>query len=280
MRAKTFLIFSVTVAFLFLTISCSSGPAAPEKGTPAFSWSAAKETFNAADYSKTLEHLENLLKTDNQYTAQAYPWYLVLNTGLTHGYIELADRFEKGWRVNKTNPTAFRRQMSNYRGAAKALTLPFAETFDKFQKTNKDAEIQLAYSFPAGSQGEPISISRVAGGILPPEAELEAAQTAQLKRMVLLATARATGSGEDTTKAQALFQTSPVKVPRAVFVEAMASALYDHAMLFEQKKLDEPNRMKMMLGLAADALKTIPQSKSVKELSGKIDKVQKTLKKS
>jgi hypothetical protein len=279
MRAKTLLILSATLAFLLLTISCSSGPAAPEKGTPAFYWSAANETFAVGDYSKTLEHLDNLLKTDNQYTARAYPWYLVLSTGMTHGYIELADRFETGARVNKDTPGAFRRQVSNYRGLARGLTLPFVETFDRFQKNNKDAEIPLAFPYPSGSQGEPITVSRVAGGILPPPAELETAQSAELKRTVLLATARATGSGDDTAKAQSLFKAGPVKVPRTVFQRAMANALYDHAMLFEQKKMDEPNRMKLMLTRAAGALKSVPENKAVKELSTKIDKAQKTLKK-
>ena len=279
MRAKTLFLFSLTLSLLLLTISCSSGPAAPEKGTPAFYWGAANETFAVGDYNKTLEHLDSLLKTDNQYTAQAYPWYLVLSTGMTHGYIELADRFETGARMNKDNPGAFRRQVSTYRGFARGLTLPFVETFDRFRKNNKDAEIQLGFPYPSGSQGEPISVSRIAGGILPPAAELETAQAAELKRTVLLATARATGSGSDTTKAQVLFKAAPVKVPRAVFMQAMAGALYDHAMLFEQKKMDEPNRMKLMLSQAAGALTAVPENKSVKELSTKIDKAQKTLKK-
>jgi hypothetical protein len=279
MRAKTIFIFSLTLSLLLLTISCSSGPAAPEKGTPPFYWAAANETFATGDYIKTLEHLDSLLKTDNQYTAQAYPWYLVLSTGMTHGYIELADRFETGARMSKENSGSFRRQVSTYRGLARAMTLPFVEKFQAFQKNNKDTEIQLGFPYPSGSQGEPISVSRVAGGILPPEAELETAQAAELKRTVLLATARATGSGDDTTKAQALFKAGPVKVSRAVFMQAMADALYDHAMLFQQKKMDEPQRMKLMLSQAAGALTAVPGNKAVKELSTKIDKAQKTLKK-
>src|SRR5437763_12385850 len=142
MGAKTLLTLAALAAAL-LTYSCSSGPAGPEKGTPAFSWSAAKETFAAGDYSKTLEHLGNLLKNDNEYRAQAYPWYLVLSTGLAHGYMEMADRFETGARMNKTNPGSFRRLVSNYRRAARELSLGFAETFDKFQTANTTPEVEL-----------------------------------------------------------------------------------------------------------------------------------------
>jgi hypothetical protein len=277
MRAMILLPLTVVGASL-LTFSCSSGPAAPEKGTPAFYWNAAKETFGTGDYSKTLDHLDNLMKKDSEYRAQAYPWYLVLSTGMAHGYMELADRFETGAKANKTSPSDFRRQVSNYRRSARELTMGFVEAFDNFQKANSDAEVTLAFPYPSGSPGEPPTIARVASGILPPEAEIETAQNTELKRTVLLATARATGSEDDTTKAQALFKTTPVKVPRATFVEAMAMAMYDHAMLFDKKKMDEPNRMELMLTRASAALKGIPENKSIKDLSGKIDKAQKTLK--
>ena len=56
--------------FTFLS-SCSSGPAGPAKGTPAFYWQAARETFAAGDNIKTLEHLDKLLVEENEYTARA-----------------------------------------------------------------------------------------------------------------------------------------------------------------------------------------------------------------
>ena len=74
MRAKTYLFLTTTLTLIVLLAACSSGPSAPEKGTPAFYWNAAKETYAAADYNKTLEHLGNLLKTDNEFKAPALPW--------------------------------------------------------------------------------------------------------------------------------------------------------------------------------------------------------------
>ena len=49
-------LFSATLILL----SCSSNNA-PEPGTPAFYWAAAKQTYAAADYQKTVENLGNLL---------------------------------------------------------------------------------------------------------------------------------------------------------------------------------------------------------------------------
>src|SRR2546421_12867036 len=109
--------------------SCSSGPAGPAKGTPGFYWQAAKETFAAGDNIKTLEHLDKLLVEENEYTTRALPWALVLTSGTAAGYAELADNYELGGRVNKSDPSAFRRPVSMYRGSANRLALEFADKF-------------------------------------------------------------------------------------------------------------------------------------------------------
>ena len=61
---------AIPVATAGLTFSCSSS-AGPQPGTPAYFWSAAKETFAASDYVKTSEHLDKILASDNEYTARA-----------------------------------------------------------------------------------------------------------------------------------------------------------------------------------------------------------------
>jgi hypothetical protein len=52
----------------------------------------------------------------------------------------------------------------------------------------------------------------------------------------------------------------------------MANSLHDQAMLFGPTKLDEPEKMKMMSEQVLAALKGIPDTQPVKDLSGKIEK--------
>ena len=141
------------VAILVLTAglnsSCSTDNA-PKPGTPAYSWAAAHETFAAADYAKTSEHLEKLVATDNEYTARARPWLLILISGMGRGYMDVADNLEYGVRAKKADPGGFRKYISNYRSAAGRHALHFAETFMRFQKA-KDEPVALAFSFPNGS---------------------------------------------------------------------------------------------------------------------------------
>ena len=132
--------YAICALILVLTvcISCSSGPTGPETGTPAFYWQAAKETFAAGDTTKTLEHLDKLIEGENEYSARALPWSLVLTSGLAAGYTDLADNYEIGLHTNKSDPSAFRRPMINYRSMAGRLSLQFGENFAKFANMKGD----------------------------------------------------------------------------------------------------------------------------------------------
>src|SRR5512138_1722946 len=89
-------LIAVVSVFLILC-SCSTQTSTVVKpGTPAFFWGAARETYAAGDYTKALEHLDNLISTENEYTARALPWSLVLTAGASAGYMEVADAYEAG----------------------------------------------------------------------------------------------------------------------------------------------------------------------------------------
>ncbi len=257
------------LAINVILFSCSSGPRPPAKGTPAFYWEAARQTHAAGDYMKTIDHLESILATENEYTSRARPWLLVVASGMTRGYMEVADYFEAGARINKADPLSFRKQASQSRGAASRLALRFAETFGGFQNTKEDP-VLLAFPFPTGSAAPVVQLSKVGNGILPQPMEAENAQAAAVKRAVLLETCRAAGSPDDVAKAQELFKAGEVKVPRAAFVLAMAGALHDGAQLYTRQKLDEPDKLRIFCTRAQEALKSIPETKAGKELDGKI----------
>lgn len=253
-----------------LLAACSSGPAAPEKGTPAFYWQAAKETFASGDYLKTLDHLDALNKTDNEFTARAQAWRLALTAGMTKGFIDLADNYEYGARANKANPMPFRRAVSDYRGKAAQLSLSFAEAFEKFEKTNKDPQVALAFAFPTGSAALPPLIAKVSQGIQLEPSEADGLQKRMLERSVVLMAAGAAGAPGDTAKAQEMFKSGELKVSRDAFVLSMASVLYDQSQIFVPTKLDNPDRLKYFAEHAMDAAKTVPDSKDSKEVIAKI----------
>jgi hypothetical protein len=276
MRTRAIRIMATGTLLLscFILGSCS-GDNGPEQGTPAFYWAAAKETFAAKDYTKTMDHLEKLTASDNEFSARARPWLLVLTSGMVRGYMDLADSFDAGVHANKNSPTEFRRRINAYRGEGNRLTLEFVEVFDKFQK-GKDDPVPIAFPFPTGSAAPVPQLAKAAAGMMLQPGELEPAEKRALERGVLLAGCEASGAPEDPAKAQELLRPGTLQVPRSAFVTVMAGRLYDESRLYGARQIDDPQKMKMLCSRALDALKTVPETKQTKELGSKISKSLKT----
>jgi hypothetical protein len=268
---RTLILTVSSAAILMTAVSCSSGPAPPAAGTPAFYWSAAEQNFNAGDYVKTSEQLEDLTKTENEYTAKAWPWRLVVLSGVAQGYIDLSDQFDSGMNANKANTAPFRKYASDFRSIASRRALQFAEALGQYEKVKPAEQITLAFSYPLGSANLPTAINRAANGLLPAAAEVEAAQTDMLRRGVLLSACAAAGAANDTAKAADLLKSGSATVPRAVFMRALGESMIAQASLFEHRKLDLPDRQKYFLTHGIEILKAVPEDKELKELVSKAE---------
>jgi len=258
------------IALAGLNFSCSTSNA-PEPGTPAYYWAAAKETFAANDYVKASEHLDKLLASENEYSARARPWLLVLTSGTVRGYMDVADKLESGVREKKADPGGFRKYISNSRSTAGRLSLHFAETFMRFQK-GKDDPVPLAFSYPSGSALPVAELSKASAGMPLQPTEIEGAQKRAVERAILLETCRAAGAPDDTAKTLELFKSGNVQVSRATFLAGMADSLYQQAQLYDRKRQDDPEKLKVFSNLALTALKDVPETKQTKDLSEKIQK--------
>ena len=268
------ILIAATIAIVSgLESSCSTSNTPPqaEKGTPAFYWSAAGTTFAASDFVKTNENLDAILQSDNEYKARAQPWLLIVTSGMIRGYAEVADSLEYGVRATKGDPGGYRRYISSSRSTAGKLSLQFAEAFMRFQK-GKDDPIVLAFRFPGGSAGPVPELTRASQGMALTPEEIESAQRHAVQRGVLAETSRAVGAPDDTAKATDMFKSGSAQVSRATFMEAMANSLYEQSQLYTSRKLDDPTKVKVFSDLAAEALKSVPESKQTKELNEKIKK--------
>ena len=271
--------FAAGAPFLALAIlsSCSSEPAGPAKGTPAFYWQAAGESYKAGDLMKTLENLDRILASDNEFVARALPWSLVLTSGMASGYAELADHYEIGGRMNKSDPTSFRRPVSDFRGFANRLSLAFAEHAAKLDKVAGDA-IPLAFGYPVGTASPVPALTRVVSGVVLTGPEAEAAQKRAIERGVMLSACRFAGAPDDTAKTEAILKAPDAKVARPVVSLAVAQSLFSESALYGPRKLDDPEKVTLFCQRAQDALKNVPESKESKDLAAKLQKVLKAKK--
>jgi hypothetical protein len=269
---KHFLVFGALISGIALLISCS--PSAPQKGTPAFYWLAAKETYTAGDYTKTLEHLDELLATDNDYTSRALPWSLVVASGMASGHMELADNYARGVKAKREDATAFYRQVNTNRGLAKRLVLQVAENFGKLDKVKSDT-VPLAFGVPKGSVVPIPQFSKLSIGMPLPPAEVEDVQRKSVERGVLLKVCEAAGAANDPIMAEQVLKAADAQVTRSVFMKALAASLYEQAQLFAPDRLDERDKLEIIGQRAQIALKAVPDSKDTKDLGDKIQKLMK-----
>jgi len=256
--------------------SCSTGPAPPKPGTPAFNWAAAKENYRAGDFQKTDATLVDIIRTENEFSARARAWDMVLSAGLAQGFSQLADSYEAGGRANRANPAPFHKQVTALRSYASAAAIELVETSRAFLEKDKDPNVLLAFEYPRGAAAEPGSLKRVAGGIVILDAEGDTLQTAMLQRGVLLIVCRAVGAADDPAKTLEKFK-GEVLVPRDVFLLAAARALQEESELFTANKLDQPTRQKLLCQQALDVLHAIPETKETKALTTKIQTTMKKI---
>ena len=269
MRARIPL-WASAVGVLATLTSCSSGSKAPQPGTPAFYWSAAKIAYHAGDFRVANQNLTELIRGDNEYTVRARPLAMVVSAGLARGYADLAGGYEAGARANRPNPTPFRKQVTTSRSMASAAAMDFAEGMHVFLQKDKDPEILLACEYPTGSMAEPAALRRVASGVLIQDSEKDSLESAMIQRGVLQTMAQMVGAPDDSAKTLELFKAGEPKIPRATFVFATAKALYDASTVFGPNKLDQPGRLEALCNEATEGLKSIPETKDAKALAAKI----------
>jgi len=260
------------------TVACSTGPAPPAKGTPPFYWQAANENFSAGDYEKTTEHLDQLVRSDNEFNAKAYPWQLIMLSGMAEAYMDMGDNAEYGARANKSNPGQFRRQVSDFRSAGARKALQLAETFERYEKRPPEANVLYAFPSPKGSPLPVAQLGKLATGVMLSATELATAQKASIERGILLSATRGAGARDDAAKLREILKGGNAQVPRDTFMLGMAESLYKISELFGPLKLDLPDRRAFFIRHAGEAAKAVGETKESKELLKKIDADVKKLK--
>ncbi len=267
------------LALVIATTSCAGGPKPPEPGTPAFFWGSAQDSYRTGDMARTDEQLQKVLASENEFSARARAWDIVISAGLAQGHAEMADVFETGARLNRANPTPFRKQVSTERSAASSAVLQFADEVHQFLAKDKGANVPLAFVYPAGSLSQPAALKKIASGMLVQDSERDLLQNAMVQRGVLQAVCQALDSVDDPAKAIDKLKAGDAQVARDAFLWAAAKMLEQESQIYMPNKLDLPNRFLLVSNQALEVLQAIPETKDSKALSEKVKKALDKLKK-
>ena len=254
------------LALALLGLTSCAGPAvttAASTGTPTFYWSAAQETYAAGDYIKTADHLEHLIDGRNEYKDQAIPWYLVLTSGITAGYMEVADSYSMGAHINKKSALDFYRRASDFRTIASRYALRFGQNIDKLNQIPLGI-VRLPFGLPKGNPAPPAELAKITRGIELAPGDVETAQLLNIQRNVLLTVCRAAGAPNDLAKTEEILGRPSASVSRVTFAGAVAAELDREATLYARDKLDEPEKLAIFRRLAQNALQEGAKSGSAR----------------
>ena len=272
--------FPITLLVLFALClaACQSGKQTIQPGTPAFFWSSAKQAYSTGDYPRAAEQFGKLTQSDNEYRDRARTALVLLTSGMVQGYLEVADAYVAGGRMNPNNRTAFHKRASTARSHAKSTLMQFIEATHVLTEQAKGETIEIELGYPTGTLADLPPLQKVMKGVLPPDSEAESTQAAAIQKGVLAIVCSAVGAKDDSAKAAEAFKKAPVQIPRGTLMSAIGAAMVDQSRLFGPKELDEPLRLKMLMTEAKEALALSPASKERKELEAKIDKALKAIK--
>lgn len=243
-----------------------SSSAPPKPGTIGHAWLTAGETYKRGDYVRTMEHLSRVAANQNEYREKAKAWLLLVAGGVADGYIELANAYEIGSKINKTMGPEYRKRMTEARNIANTATMQFAEIAHELMEKNKEMKIAFDFGFPTGSASEPVQLAKVSKGFTIQPADNDVLSTAQAQRGVVRFAAAIGGAPEDPAKAAAQF----ANPARDAFLMALAEGLYKKADLYSNRKLDMPKRGNVLCKEALEALSMLPDSKEKKALEAKV----------
>jgi hypothetical protein len=264
LQKRVLIASSLLIALLALT---SCGTSGPQAGTPAYAWQAAQKDFASGDVTATATQLADITKSDNEFSARAQTWKLILSTGLAEGYISLADAYQAGGKASgEQMPVAFRRKLSDYRSMAASRALEVGQTLLDWQKSNKDQNIALDFPFPPATMTDLPEVVKIKNGGMIADAVMPAVENKVLLQSVAKVMAGAAGAAGDTAKAQAVFQAGNVQVPRDTFLVAIADNLYDLAQLFSRGGVDQVDRLEWMSNKGLEILKSVKETSDSKDL--------------
>lgn len=270
MRTRDFALFFVCCALIAFTVGCSQqAPAGPKPGTPEFFWGAAQAAYGAHDYNKVSDVLANIIGADAPFAAKARVMQVIVTSGKVQAWADLGDRYDASAKVNRQNPLALRKQASTVRTAATQASMQCIEALHRFLLSG-EKEVPLPAAFPAaGSTEKPMQIAKLEKGILPPEAELAGFEKVMIEQGIASTAAKLVGVS-DAEKAAAIYKSG--SVPRDTFLRAAAQLLYDQSQMFGPKKLDQPQRVRVICDEALRALAAVPPTKESKALETKLKK--------
>lgn len=219
------------------------------------SWKQVNREFESRDYINTLNYLDDLLQTENDYTARAAALKVVILGGTTRAALEIEDACARGiYRVARAGAAPYQACVERFRWRARTDTLGLMDALNEFEKSAEPAgTVSLDFPLPEASVEPSPMIGRTLAGSIPVEKVFEPSVARIVDRQILLQVCDLVAKG-DVAAAKGRFESPPVIIPKEAFLVGVARTLLAAAAVFGEERLADPVKRSAALKRARDCL--------------------------
>ena len=219
-------------------------------------WKQVNREYESRDYIDTLNYLDDLLRTENVFTARAAALKLTILGGMARAAAEIELACADGiYKVAEWNSGPYKTCVDQFRWQTRTRTLGLIDALTEFETATATADtVQLDFPLPEASSGPSPIIGRTRAGALPVEKVFEPAVARIVDRHIYLQVCDLTGTSEETAVKE-MFESRPVTVSKEAFLVGVAKTLFTTVAVFAESRLDDKPKRAAALGHARECLK-------------------------
>ena len=221
-------------------------------------WKQVNREYESGDYIDTLNYLNDLLRTENDYTARAAAWKVVILGGIARSSLEIEEACDKGTsRVAAWDSGPYKNCVEQFRWRARTRTLDLIDALSEFEaKSGSGGDVLLDFPLPKASFGRHTMIGRTRAGAMPVEKAFEPAAARLVDRHIYLQVRDFVGTDDDAA-VKSMFETPPVTVAKEAVLVGVAKTLLVAAAVFGKDRLDDTPKRSATLKRARECLQPV-----------------------
>lgn len=219
-------------------------------------WKQVHREYESRDYIDTLNYLDDLLRTDNVFTARAAAMKLTIIGGMARGALDIEQACADGiHKVAEWDSGPYKTCVGQFRFQARTRTLGLVDALGGFDKATATSDtVSLDFPLPDASSGPSPIIGRTRAGAMPVEKVFEAAVARIVDRHIFVQVCDLVGTS-DGAAVKERFESRPVDISKAAFLVGIAKTLFKTAAVFGERRLDDEVKYAAVLGHARECLK-------------------------
>ena len=243
------LLFLAVYSILGAVSACISVPEGYED------WKEVNREYESRDYINTLNYLDDLLRTENDYTARAAALKVVILGGMTRSALEIEEACAEGiFMVKQADGGPYKACIEAFRWRARTNTLGLIEALSELEKsTAAGGTVSLDFPLPEASAEPSPMIGRTRAGAMPAEKVFEPSVARIVDRQILLQVCDVVAKGE-VPAVKDMFASPPVTIPKETFLVGVAKTLLVAAAVFGEDRLDDTPKRSATLKRARECL--------------------------